>query len=76
MGDLGEVILESEQTPPDIITSTGVTVTPLEPILIWEFDTDIVWYPVGSDNEFYIDKGVTKNLYTLKTGVKLNVAGT
>jgi len=54
-GELGEVILESEQTPPEIISAAGVTVAPVEAINIWEFDTDIVWYPVGSDNEYFID---------------------
>ncbi len=55
-GPLGEVILESAQNLPEIIPSAGVTVTPAEAINIWEFDTDIVWYPVGSDNEYYIEK--------------------
>lgn len=55
-GDLGEAILESAQDLPEIIASSGVTVTPVDSLQIWEFDTDIVWYPVGSDNEYYIEK--------------------
>jgi len=55
-GDLGEAILESTQDLPEMIPSAGVTVTPTEAAKIWEFDTDIVWYPVGSDNEYYIEK--------------------
>lgn len=74
-GDLGEVILESAQDLPEIIPSADVIVTPVDPLQIWEFDTDIVWYEVGSDNEYYIEKWIKNNLYTLKTGVKLNVAG-
>ncbi|MFA6079989.1 MAG: hypothetical protein WC753_00720 [Candidatus Gracilibacteria bacterium] len=76
-GTLSEAILESGQTNPTIIPSADVTVTPTDATQIWEFDTDIVWYELGTlgDREFYIDKGMTKNLYTLKTGVKLSLAG-
>ena len=71
-----EVITESAQIFPDIIVSSGVTVTPDMPEQIWDFDTDVLWYKVGdTDREFIIDKGEKISLYTLKTGVKLNLAG-
>ena len=73
--DLQEVIAESAQKLPQVIASTDVKVTPTEADKIWEFGTDIVWYEVGSDREFFIDKGDKVGLYTLKTGVKLAITG-
>lgn len=56
--ELQEIITESEQKLPEIISSTDVKVTPLSPQDIWGFHTDIVWlaYESGSDREFYIEK--------------------
>lgn len=73
--DLQEVIAESTQKLPEIIPSTGVKVTPTTPDQIWEFSTDVVWYEVGSDREFFIEKGDKIGLYTLKSGVKLSMSG-
>lgn len=74
--ELQEVISESAQKLPEMIASTDVKFTPTEPSQIWEFDTDVVWYEVGSDREFFIDKGDKIGLYTLKAGVKLNLSST
>lgn len=73
--ELQEVILESNQKLPEMIASTDVQVTPTAPEAIWEFNSDIVWYPVGSDREFFIDKGDKVGLYSLKSGVKLTISG-
>jgi len=74
--DLQEVISESAQKLPEMITtSADIKVTPIEAAKIWEFDTDIIWYEVGSDREFFIEKGDKVGLYRLKAGVKLNVSG-
>jgi hypothetical protein len=73
--DLQEVISESAQQLPEMIPSANVTITPTEADKIWEFGTDIVWYEVGSDREFFIEKWEKKGLYTLKTGVKLALSG-
>jgi len=73
--ELQEVITESAQKLPEMIASTDVKITPSAPDQIWEFDTDIVWYEVGNDREFFIEKGDNVGLYTLKTGVKLSLSG-
>jgi hypothetical protein len=73
--ELQEVILESNQKLPEMIASTDVQVTPTAPEAIWEFNSDIVWYPVGSDREFFIDKGDKVGIYSLKSGVKLTISG-
>ncbi|MEI6710835.1 MAG: hypothetical protein WCK88_00780 [bacterium] len=73
--DLQEVIAESAQKLPEIIPTTDVKVTPEAADQIWEFSTDVVWYAVGSDREFFIEKGDKIGLYTLKAGVKLSITG-
>lgn len=74
--ELQEVIAESAQKLPEMIASTNVKITPTTPSeQIWEFDTDVVWYAVGSDKEFFIEKGDKIGLYTLKAGVKLGFSG-
>ncbi len=73
--DLQEVITEGAQKLPEIIPSADVKVTPTEADKIWEFGTDIVWYDVGSDREFFIDKGDKVGLYTLKTNTKIALTG-
>lgn len=74
--DLQELITESAQVSPEIIVSSGVVVTPDSPDKIWDFDTDILWYKAGdTDHEFIIDAGDKLSLYTLKSGVKLNLVG-
>jgi hypothetical protein len=54
--ELQEVITESGQKLPEMITSADVKVTPDEAEKIWEFGTDLVWYEVGADREFFIEK--------------------
>lgn len=73
--ELQEVIAESAQKLPEMIASADVKITPTAPEQTWEFDTDVVWYAVGSDREFFIEKGDKIGLYTLKAGVKLNISG-
>lgn len=54
--DLQEVITEKAQKLPEMIASADVKVTPDEAEKIWEFGTDLVWYEVGADREFFIEK--------------------
>jgi hypothetical protein len=54
--ELQEIITESGQKLPEIITSTDVKATPIEANKIWEFGSEIIWYEVGVDREFFIEK--------------------
>lgn len=73
--DLQEIIAENAQKFPEIVASADVVVTPIEADKLWEFNTDIAWYDVGSDREYFIEKWAKKKLYNVKTGTKLVVTG-
>lgn len=56
--ELEEIITDTDQKLPEIVSSSDVKIIPAEADKIWEFHTDIVWleYDTGTDREFYIVK--------------------